>query len=809
MAEAQRPNPGGPKASETRGTGRQTPLPTAILAERYRIERVIGEGAFGRVYLAFDVRLRRNVAIKELLASRNTTDNDTYARYLDRFQREARATGAIAHPNVVTVYEMAVDEAQNNYLIMEYVDGTNLRDLLAQVGTLPAARALAIATDVARALEAVHEREIVHRDVKPANIMITRRGVAKLMDFGIAQVSTESLRTQTASGHPGTPLYMSPEQSAGGGYLDARSDLYSLGLVLYEMLTGEAYVKRRQPLAASRPDLPPPVVAVTEKLLAREPLLRYQSAAEVVQALAAAGVAAGVNGLAAARDTAQSSVSAPPAPTSGWPQGGVGVPSAYGGPISQPPPGAPAPYHWPSPPALSGGYGGYAPGQAGVPPGSAPSSYGAPPGSAPPAYGTPRSTMAIYGDGPQPPPPKPRRGLIFGVVGGVAAALLLVLVAAAVLRPQENTAPTATPARATGTAVAVGSATRSAGITPTTAPTATRPVTTASPAASATAIVPTVTLNTATPTRAGGTTPTPGSPPAYAFTTWTDPKNLIRFQYPTAWKASRVPNVESNLLKLDGPDNLLFWLYFYDPQQGSIDEEIAIIRKNQDASAEFTYKDQKVTDTKIGGEPAKTMTYAFAQKSDASNSGPGQWWVVNRGGKQFAFLVNFPGSRQKEIDALLASVSFSANGSFNTAVWTDPNGVIRLQHPASWTETTDSGVKENVLELDSPEGTFFYVDIYEPASSLDTEIAEFRKSHTNSTLRTYTDGPTTELKIGGEPAKSFAFTYVPKDKPNTPPASGQLWVVNRGGKEYVLIVLGIGQQRATVDAIVASITFVQ
>ena len=252
------------------GDGQETVLPASLLAGRYRIERVIGEGAFGRVYLALDSRLRRNVAVKELLASRHTTDSATYERYLDRFQREARATGMIQHPNVVTVYDLHVDADGNHYLVMEYVDGTNLRDLLAQVGTLPDARAVAIAVDVARALEAVHEGGIVHRDVKPANVMITRRGVAKLMDFGIAQVGEESQRTQIAAGHPGTPLYMSPEQASGQGYLDGRSDLYALGLVLYEMVAGEAYARGRRALRVVRPDASAALVGVVERLMARE-----------------------------------------------------------------------------------------------------------------------------------------------------------------------------------------------------------------------------------------------------------------------------------------------------------------------------------------------------------------------------------------------------------------------------------------------------------------------------------------------------------------------------------------------------------
>ncbi len=269
-----------------------------------------------------------------------------YERYLERFQREARATGTIQQPNVVTVYDLHVDAAGNNYLVMEYVDGTNLRDLLAQVGTLPVGRAIAVATDLARALEAVHEQEIVHRDIKPANIMITRRGVAKLMDFGIAQVGHESLRTQVASGHPGTPIYMSPEQASGYGYIDGRSDLYALGLILYEMLAGEPYARRRRPLGAVREDLPPRLVAVVDRLTTREIDARYQSASDVLADLEALGTTLTPTATDAypLPDADTTRVATPP--TAGWPTGTsatmpppAGVPSSYGGPSSQPPVG--------------------------------------------------------------------------------------------------------------------------------------------------------------------------------------------------------------------------------------------------------------------------------------------------------------------------------------------------------------------------------------------------------------------------------------------------------------------------------------
>jgi serine/threonine-protein kinase len=257
----------------------------SILGGKYRIERVIGEGSFGRVYLGYDVLLRRNVAIKELLAARNQTDRQTWERYLERFEREARAGGRIEHPNIVSVYELAVDAEQNHYLVMQYVDGTNIRDLLVQVGTLPAGRAAAITLDVARALEAIHEQDIVHRDIKPANIMLTKRGVTKLTDFGIAQVGNESQRTQIVTGHPGTPMYMSPEQASGTGYLDGRSDIYSLGAVFYEMLTGIPYTRKRQPVRTVDPEISAAIGAIVDRMLMADREARYQSATDLISDL--------------------------------------------------------------------------------------------------------------------------------------------------------------------------------------------------------------------------------------------------------------------------------------------------------------------------------------------------------------------------------------------------------------------------------------------------------------------------------------------------------------------------------------------
>ena len=756
-----------------------SPTPAALFGDRYRIERVIGEGAFGRVYLALDSRLRRNVAVKELLASRHTTDRDTYERYLERFQREARATGMIQQPNVVTVYDLHVDTDGNHYLVMEYVDGTNLRDLLAQVGTLPVERAVTIAREMARALEAVHEQEIVHRDVKPANIMLTRRGTAKLMDFGIAQVGNESHRTQLGGGHPGTPIYMSPEQSSGYGYIDGRSDLYALGLVLYEMLVGEPYARKRRLIAAARPDLSPQLTAIVEKLMARDPDARYQSATDVLRDLDGLGV---LTDPAASETYPLPNAGAPrvdTAPSVGW-QTGVpgaapvpGVPSAYGGALSQPPAGPPSsagtsPYATGVPPAAATGAGGFAP---------------------PPAY----ATTAPYTLPPSAPPPRRgNRGLLFGI-GGAAVAIVAVL-AVIFIATSRNDSPKTATATVRSTVVAAASPTAQ----PTPAASST-PRPTASPTVGPTA---TATVREATPSPA----------PAANLTTFTDPKSLVRLQYPSGWKATKVQDDPANFLELDGPDNVFFWVYIYDPQQGTIADEINAIRTNQDNSTDFTYTNRAVTDITIAGEPAKSMTYSFASNKDASSKGPGQWWVVNHGGKQFTFRANYAGSHQPEINAMIASVAFTTGGpSAQVTTWTDPKGLVKLQYPNGWSVTKDTAVDTNVLELDGPDGTYFFLDIYDPQSgaTVAAQIQDILDVHTKSTKFTYQDGAVSDTKIGGEAAKTFTFTYTEKNKANAQPFSGQIWDVNHGGKEYLITGNANATHRAEINAIIASIVFLK
>jgi serine/threonine protein kinase len=206
------------------------PPPIARIG-RYRIVSEIGRGAMGVVYRGEDEALGRSVAIKTILASMASEEQ---AGYLARFRQEAKALGGLNHPNIVTVFEFG-DEAGVAYLAMEYLEGRELRDLISK-RHLDVATAVDIAAQVAEGLAFAHARGIVHRDIKPGNVIVLEGNRAKIMDFGIARVRVSDVQTQ-AGLLLGSPRYMSPEQVFGRA-VDNRSDIFSLGAVLYEMLTG-------------------------------------------------------------------------------------------------------------------------------------------------------------------------------------------------------------------------------------------------------------------------------------------------------------------------------------------------------------------------------------------------------------------------------------------------------------------------------------------------------------------------------------------------------------------------------------------
>ena len=256
--------------------------------ERYRILEQVGEGGMAVVYKAHDARLERDVAIK--IIRRELFGQTVIERILKRFEREAKALARLSHPNIVRVIDYG--EYRNSpYLVLEYLCGGTLKDRLGK--PMPWQKAAQILTPVARALEYAHEHQVIHRDVKPSNILLSEKGLPMLTDFGIAKLlETEETQTLTGTGMGvGTPEYMSPEQAL-GKEVDGRTDIYSLGIILYEMVTARKPYIADTPLAVVlkqvsdplpkpsifAPDLPPRIEQLLVKVLAKSPDDRFENA---------------------------------------------------------------------------------------------------------------------------------------------------------------------------------------------------------------------------------------------------------------------------------------------------------------------------------------------------------------------------------------------------------------------------------------------------------------------------------------------------------------------------------------------------
>jgi eukaryotic-like serine/threonine-protein kinase len=270
------------------------------IADRYDLEEVVGSGGMSAVYRAHDTLLERNVALK-ILHEHFTDDEE----YVARFRHEARTVARLSHPNIVTVIDRGED-AGRQFIVFEYIDGENLKEFLERTGPLPVRRALELAIEIAHALAFAHQHGLVHRDVKPQNVLLNGDGRAKVTDFGIARsLDVERGMTQTGT-VLGTSNYIAPEQ-ASGRPVDAHTDVYSLGVVLFELLTGEVpfpgenfvavamkHINEQPPsLVEKRPDVPLRLAAAVDRALEKDPHERFPTmddfAAELDACLAELG----------------------------------------------------------------------------------------------------------------------------------------------------------------------------------------------------------------------------------------------------------------------------------------------------------------------------------------------------------------------------------------------------------------------------------------------------------------------------------------------------------------------------------------
>ena len=265
-----------------------------VLGERYQLQDPIGRGGMATIYRGRDLRMDRVVAIKVL---REVYSTD--AKFVARFQQEAKAASALQHPNIVQVYDYGQTDG-NYYIVMELIEGTDLRRYLRGRGVLDVDRSVIIAHDVALGLGAAHRRGIVHRDVKPQNILVGRDGSIKLTDFGIASVYKDinAERLTTTGMTLGTVQYYAPEQ-AQGEIVSPAADVYALGIVMYEMLTGRTPFDGDNPVAVAmqhiqdpptpprqlNPNIPPALEEIILRCLEKVPEMRFRDGSELARAL--------------------------------------------------------------------------------------------------------------------------------------------------------------------------------------------------------------------------------------------------------------------------------------------------------------------------------------------------------------------------------------------------------------------------------------------------------------------------------------------------------------------------------------------
>lgn len=285
------------------------PLREGEIVGPYQVVNQLGQGGMASVYKAYHAKLDRYVAIK-VLHQAFKEDPD----FIARFEREAQIVAKLEHPHIVPVYDYSEHEGQP-YLVMKFVEGRTLKRVLSE-GPLPLEGIMSIMGSVADALTYAHQKGVLHRDIKPSNILIDSGGVPYLTDFGLARIAQAGASTMSADMILGTPQYISPEQAAGSGALDARTDIYSLGVILYEMVVGRVPYNADTPYAivhkhiydelprpsSINPEIPPAVEGVLVRALAKQPQERYASAVQMIDAFRRAAQQSGLIELDPQRD---------------------------------------------------------------------------------------------------------------------------------------------------------------------------------------------------------------------------------------------------------------------------------------------------------------------------------------------------------------------------------------------------------------------------------------------------------------------------------------------------------------------------